>query len=72
MKATAQVQELRDMSTDELQAEAERLKESLFRSRFKLSLGQTDPLKNYRVDKKKLARIKTIMRERAKSVEQRA
>jgi large subunit ribosomal protein L29 len=57
-------QEIREMSDDELQAKAETLKESLFRARFKLSLGQGDVVKTYRAEKKDLARILTILRQR--------
>ena len=34
--------ELRDLSDDDLRARVNELKESLFRMRFKLSLGNTD------------------------------
>jgi len=59
-----EAQELRDMSNDELLAKVESLREGIFRLRFKISLGQTDAVKNYRESKKDLARARTILRER--------
>lgn len=56
--------ELRDLSDDELRAKVSELKESLFRMRFKLSLGNTDVVKQLRVSRKDLARVKTLLRER--------
>ena len=52
---------------DELREEADRLKESLFRLNFKLALGEMDAVKNMRREKKTLARIQTMMRERSRS-----
>lgn len=57
-------QELRDMSNDELIDQTKSLKESIFRLRFKVSLGEMSALSNYRQAKKDLARVKTVMRER--------
>ncbi len=57
-------QELRDLTEDELLAKVEDLREAIFRLRFKVSLGQSDALKNYRESKKDLARIHTVLRER--------
>jgi large subunit ribosomal protein L29 len=57
-------QELRDMTDDELLAKVESLREAIFRLRFKVSLGQSDAVKNYRESKKDLARAQTILRER--------
>jgi large subunit ribosomal protein L29 len=56
--------ELRDLSDDDLRAKVNELKESLFRMRFKLSLGNTDVVKQLRVSRKDLARVKTLLRER--------
>ena len=57
-------EELRDLSDDDLRARVNELKESLFRMRFKLSLGNTDVVKQLRVSRKDLARVKTLLRER--------
>jgi large subunit ribosomal protein L29 len=61
---TMEAQQLRDLSEDELLAKVESLREGIFRLRFKISLGQTDAIKNYRESKKDLARVQTILRER--------
>ena len=57
-------EELVDLSEDQLQAKAEELKESLFRMRFRLSLGNTDVVKEVRVQRKDLARVKTMLRQK--------
>lgn len=59
-----EAKELRDMSDGELLAKVESLREAIFRLRFKVSLGQSDAIKNYRESKKDLARAQTILRER--------
>ena len=65
MKRREEIDRLRDLSDDELREEADRLKESLFRLNFKLALGEMDAVKNVRREKKSLARIQTMMQERA-------
>ena len=64
MKRRAEIDRFRDLPEDELRAETARLKESLFRLNFKLALGEVDAVKRIREEKKSLARIQTIMRER--------
>ena len=63
-KRREQLEQLRDTSDADLSAEAARLKESLFRLNFKLALGEVDAIKNIRLEKKQLARIQTLLRER--------
>jgi large subunit ribosomal protein L29 len=63
-KRREELERLNDTSDEDLKAEAARLKESLFRLNFKLALGDVDTIKNVRLEKKSLARIRTIMRER--------
>jgi len=63
-KRREELERLNDTSDEDLQAEAARLKESLFRLNFKLALGEVDAIKNVRQEKRSLARIRTIMRER--------
>jgi large subunit ribosomal protein L29 len=63
-KRRAEVDRLRDLSDDELRDEASRLKESLFRLNFKLALGEVDAVKTVRREKKTLARVRTLMRQR--------
>jgi large subunit ribosomal protein L29 len=65
VKRREELERLHDTSDEDLQTEAARLKESLFRLNFKLALGEVDAVKNIRQEKKSLARIQTVMRERA-------
>jgi large subunit ribosomal protein L29 len=55
---------LRDLSDEDLREEAARLKESLFRLNFKLALGEVDAIKTVRRERKTLARVQTLMRQR--------
>jgi ribosomal protein L29 len=64
MKRREELNKLHDMSDEELTAEAQRIKESLFRLNFKLALGEMDAVKTIRREKKSLARIQTMMRSR--------
>ncbi len=64
MKRREEVDKYRDLPDDDLHVEAERLKESLFRLNFKLALGEVDAIKKMRQEKKSLARIRTLVRER--------
>ncbi len=57
-------EELRDLSDEDLRAKVNELKESLFRMRFKLSLGNTDVVNQLRESRKDLARVKTLLRQR--------
>jgi large subunit ribosomal protein L29 len=64
MKQREELDKYRDMGEEELRAEAARLRESLFRLKFKLALGEVDAVKRIRQEKKSLARIETIARQR--------
>jgi large subunit ribosomal protein L29 len=64
MKRHEELESLHNMSDEQLTAEAARLKESLFRLNFKLALGEVDAVKTVRREKKTLARVRTLMRER--------
>jgi large subunit ribosomal protein L29 len=64
MKKREELDKLRDLSDEDLQGEVARLKESLFRLNFKLALGEVDAVKRIRQEKKSLARIQTLARER--------
>jgi ribosomal protein L29 len=64
MKRREEVDKYRDLPDEDLQAEAARLRESLFRLNFKLALGEVDAIKKMRQEKKSLARICTAMRQR--------
>ena len=65
MKKREELDHLRDLSDEDLKEEASRLKESLFRLNFKLALGEMDTVKTVRREKKTLARVQTLMRQRA-------
>ena len=64
MKRREELDKYRDLTKEELSAEAARLKESLFRLNFKLALGEVDAVKRIRQEKKSLARLQTISRQR--------
>jgi large subunit ribosomal protein L29 len=67
MKKREELDKFRDMGEEELHAEAARLRESLFRLNFKLALGEVDAVKRIRQEKKSLARIQTLARQRTES-----
>lgn len=56
--------EMRELSDDDLRARVDELKESLFRNRFKLALGNTDVVNAVRGQRRDLARVRTLLRER--------
>ena len=64
MKRREEVDKYRDMASEDLQNEVDRLKESLFRLNFKLALGEVDAIKKMRQERKSLARIRTMARQR--------
>ncbi|HEV7744313.1 MAG TPA: 50S ribosomal protein L29 [Pyrinomonadaceae bacterium] len=64
MKRREELDKYHDLSPDELRAETARLKESLFRLKFKLALGEVDAVKRIREEKKSLARLQTLSRQR--------
>jgi large subunit ribosomal protein L29 len=67
MKKREEIDKYRELAEDELRAEAARLRESLFRLNFKLALGEVDAVKRIRQEKKSLARIETITKERVET-----
>ena len=64
MKRREELDKMLDLSAEELNAESARLKESLFRLKFKLALGEVDAVKRIREEKRSLARLQTISRQR--------
>ena len=64
MKRREEVDKYRDLHDEDLRAEEARLKESLFRLNFKLALGEVDAIKKMRQEKKSLARLRTMVRQR--------
>lgn len=63
------ISELRDLTAEELKRKELELRESLFRLRFRLTLGERDTVKQLRFDRTDLARVKTILRARAMGIE---
>jgi large subunit ribosomal protein L29 len=57
-------EELRELETEQLTLKVDEIKESLFRLRFKLLLGNTDVVKQLREQRKDMARVKTLLRQR--------
>lgn len=58
--------ELRDLDVDVLQVKAQELDDQLFRMRIQKSLGQLEAPGKMKDVRRDLARIKTILREKAK------
>ena len=61
MKRKDQLDQLKDMSVDELKDQADALKESLFRLKFRRTLGVGEVVKDIRREKKTLARVYTLL-----------
>ncbi len=66
MKVKEQKDQLREMNADELKDQADALKESLFRLKFRKSLGVGNTLADIRRERKTLARVYTLLGEKAK------
>ena len=58
--------ELREMDSDALQQKAKELDDQLFRMRIQKSLGQLEAPGKIRNVRRELARIQTVLREKAK------
>ena len=61
MKRKEQLDQLGEMTADELKDQADALKESLFRLKFRKTLGMGEVLKDIRREKKTLARVYTLL-----------
>ena len=61
MKRKEQIDQLRDMNVEELKDQADALKESLFRLKFRRTLGVGEVVKDIRREKKTLARVFTLL-----------
>lgn len=61
MKRKEQLEQLGEMTADELKDQADALKESLFRLKFRKTLGMGEVLKDIRREKKTLARVYTLL-----------
>ena len=58
--------ELRDLDQDALQAKAKELDDQLFRMRIQKSMGQLEAPGKIRSVRRELARVHTVLREKAK------
>jgi len=63
MKRREELDRYREFSAEELSGETARLKESLFRLKFKLALGEVDAVKRIREERKSLARLHTLKKQ---------
>lgn len=61
MKVKEQLEQLREMNADELKEQADALKESLFRLKFRKTLGVGETINDIRREKKTLARVYTLL-----------
>lgn len=61
------MQQLQEMSVEELTEQADSLKESIFRLKFKKSLGVGDSVSDIRREKKTLARVYTLIKQKETS-----
>jgi large subunit ribosomal protein L29 len=68
MKRKEQIDQLKDMSVEELKDQADALKESLFRLKFRKTLGMGEVVKDIRREKRTLARVYTLLGEKEKAV----
>jgi large subunit ribosomal protein L29 len=64
MKRKEQLEQLREMNLDELKEQADSLKESLFRLKFRKTLGVGETVNDIRREKKTLARVYTLISEK--------
>jgi len=61
--------QLREMNAEELKDQADALKESLFRLKFRKALGVGETLKDIRREKKTLARVYTLLNKKEAAAE---
>lgn len=69
MKRKEQLDQLKEMTTAELTEQADALKESLFRLKFRKALGVGEVVKDIRREKKTLARVHTLLNKKDAKVE---
>lgn len=63
MKRKEEMEQLRGMSVEELKEQSDSLKESLFRLKFRKTLGVGEVVNDIRREKKTLARVYTLIRQ---------
>ena len=61
------VDKIRNLTAEELQHQEHDLADQLFKLKFQLNMGQTESLKKIRGLRKDIARVKTIIGERARA-----
>ncbi len=61
------VSEFRDLGTDELRQRVREMDDQLFRLRIQKSMGQTEAGYKAKAIRKDLARLKTVLREKAQA-----
>ena len=64
MVRNLKVEQMRQMTDEELDAKLKEYKEELFNLRFRMATGQLDNPTQLRAVRKSIARVKTIQRER--------
>jgi len=64
MKRKEQLDQLGEMNADELREQADALKESLFRLKFRKALGVGETVNDIRREKKTLARVYTLLEQK--------
>lgn len=69
MKRKEQLDQLKDMSVEDLNEQAEALKESLFRLKFRKALGVGETLNDIRREMKTLARVYTLLNNKGSDAE---
>lgn len=67
MKVKEQLDQLRDLSIEELREQADSLKESLFRLKFRKTLGVGEAVNNLRSERRTLARVNTLISQKEKA-----
>lgn len=68
MKKKEVMEQLQEMNLEELRDQADTLKESLFRLKFKKSLGVGESVGDIRREKKTLARVYTLINQKEPKV----
>ena len=58
-------EKIRNLTSEELSHQEKDMSDQLFKLKFQLNMGQTESLKKLRGLRKDIARVKTIVRERA-------
>jgi large subunit ribosomal protein L29 len=67
MKRKETMDQLREMNLEELKDQADALKESLFRLKFRKTLGVGEVVNDIRREKRTLARVYTLIGEKEKN-----